>query len=144
MLALPLSGCIFSDSSLYEEYGTPEKLFGHEFPEIATALSNSLVSKQSKDVGLTVKAAIMEALPFASSSKPTGTLPQEFSTYYHLIANATSGPNYAQMLLYVDGNVVIDVKPSLGQHRYTYFHCDVSVAERLNDLIRLTILSSEA
>ena len=140
LLVLPLSGCTwFDDSHLFEEYGTPEKFFSKPIYEAQTVLSHSWTGNHCKDVGLKVKNAFVEHLPFSEGSKPTGTPPSEFASYYVLIAHATSGPNYVEMLLYADGNVVIDCKSSLGSHHYGYYRCPADTALELCSFVYQTI-----
>ena len=65
-----------------------------------------------------------------------------YSTYYQLISNATTGPNYAQMFIYDDGKLIVNHKATLGSHKYYYYSFDEKKAVEINDLILQKITDS--
>lgn len=139
LIVFSQSGCMFSFADTSVEYKTPELFLEKVVMENATKLYSSAYeipeSQYVEDTEFTIKDAILEAKPFEEIKKFKKNESIRFSTYYQLISNATSGPNYAQMFIYDDGKIIVDHKASLASHKYYYYSFDEKKAVELNDLI---------
>ena len=145
LIILSQSGCIyFGDSSV--NYKTPELFLEKIVYEQQTKLYSSAFEIPEytfvEDTEFTIKNAILEAKPFEEIEKFKVNKEIRYSTYYQLISNATTGPNYAQMFIYDDGKLIVNHKATLGSHKYYYYSFDEKKAVEINDLILQKITDS--
>ena len=134
-LTLSLTSC-FNSNRLLEEYKTPElfleKVTNDRYRTKITI--SSIKAKPIEDLNLEIKNEMLKVEEYTKSSFFTPTDERHF-TYYLLISNATSGPNYAEMNVYESGNLRITAKSSLGSPSYSYYTFDATKAFELNDFV---------
>lgn len=132
---LSLSGC--TSNKWEKEYGTPE-LFLDSVVKCngygCYIYLEDNEKEKGEDTNYEINTALKEAGPFEKTNQKKATVDKYF-TYYNLISNAMSGPNYCYMCVYNDGFIKIDHKSSLGPHQYAYFTMDANKATEIYDLV---------
>ena len=95
-------------SSLLEEkeYYTPELFLSHSMDHHYITVKSSNIEGEVQDKELKIKDYILEVGSFESIKK-NETKSSRFITYHILISNATTGPNYSNMIIYDDGFIIV-------------------------------------
>lgn len=133
-LSFSLTSCFNSDD-LLEKYKTPELFFERVTVERATKISiSSIKGKIIKDIDFEIKNELLEVEEYKVSNFFSPPDERHF-TYYFLVSNATSGPNYAEMNVYESGKLRITAKSSLGSPSYAYYTFDSTKAFEINDFV---------
>lgn len=134
--SLCLTGC-FDDTKGSKEWASPDLFFSQATYPDGIRITSSMFEDNYhwiRDNDFYIRDCILEAGYFSSIFKRDAKTNRYFS-YYFLRSNATSGPNYCQLLVYADGLVVIDYKSSLSPHYYFYYEIDSSKAYDLNLMV---------
>lgn len=133
-VALSLTSCdFFGNDNWKERYGTPE-LFLNEITDRWCYIHMYNETVGDIDYNFEVRDALAEVGPFEQSNRKKSDV-EKYFTYERYIGPSTTGPNYCLLLLYSDGFIKIDYKPSLGSHKYAYFEIDAVKAAPLVDFV---------
>lgn len=143
LLLIFMIACKFScKDDGWKEYYTPELFLSNSMDYHNVTVKSSNIEGGVQDKELIIKDYILEVGSFESIKK-NETKSSRFITYHILISNATTGPNYSNMIIYDDGFIEIEYKASLGKHHYFYYSFDSSMASTLFDKIENQIRENQ-